>query len=112
MAGFTYEKNLPHQESAIRAVLGVFDCASANGSGRGENPEIVFSDGLLQRNIQSLQKLNNIDDAPPAAGNIIDIQMETGTGKTYTYAKTMYSWSSCRRFPARRARKNFWRARR
>ena len=90
MAGFTYEKNLPHQESAIRAVLGVFDRASANISGRGENPEIVFSDGLLQRNIASLQRLNNIDGAPPAAGNIIDIQMETGTGKTYTYAKTMY----------------------
>ena len=70
--------------------MGVFDRASANISGRGENPEIVFSDGLLQRNIASLQRLNNIDGAPPAAGNIIDIQMETGTGKTYTYAKTMY----------------------
>ena len=30
MAGFTYEKNLPHQERAIESVLAVFDRVHLN----------------------------------------------------------------------------------
>lgn len=90
MAGFTYEKNLPHQERAIESVLSVFDCVHLKHGGRDENPEIVFSGNLKTDNLQKIQRANGVEDIPLSGSNVLDIAMETGTGKTYTYTKTMF----------------------
>lgn len=90
MAGFTYEKNLPHQEKAVESVLRVFDHARLQRGCGDENPLIEFSDGIKADNLQEIQKINNIEDAELSGSNVLDIAMETGTGKTYTYAKTMF----------------------
>lgn len=90
MAGFTYEKNLPHQEQAIESVLAVFDCVYLKACGSDENPLIEFSGSLKTDNLQKIQQANDVGDVALSNSNVLDISMETGTGKTYTYTKTMF----------------------
>lgn len=90
MAGFSYEKNLPHQERAIESVLSVFDSVHVERGSRDENPKIVFRGSLKTDNLQKIQRINRVDEIPPTGSNVLDISMETGTGKTYTYTKTMF----------------------
>lgn len=71
-----------------------------------ENAAIEVPDGQLLDNIRALQLENNIKQSSelskPFGSNCrcaLDIEMETGTGKTYCYVKTMfelnkkYGWS-------------------
>ncbi|MBS9780723.1 MAG: type III restriction-modification system endonuclease [Moraxellaceae bacterium] len=88
MAGFNYEKNLPHQEHAVQAVLSVFDGATVEQQASGENP-LINTDNCLTENIGRIQKINQIE-VPFDNSNVLDIMMETGTGKTYTYTKTIF----------------------
>ncbi|HHF5865386.1 TPA: type III restriction-modification system endonuclease [Haemophilus influenzae] len=91
MAGFTYEKNLPHQERAIESVLAVFDRVHLNKNVQtDENPLIEFAGNLKTDNLQKIQQANNVGDIALSHSNVLDISMETGTGKTYTYTKTMF----------------------
>lgn len=90
MAGFTYEKDLPHQERAIESVLAVFDCVYLKACGSDENPLIEFSGSLKTDNLQKIQQANDVGDVALSNSNVLDISMETGTGKTYTYTKTMF----------------------
>lgn len=79
---------------------------SENGFGddTGYKNELVeLSDDQLLKNIHDLQKMNNIKLSPSLVKDLgkcsLDIEMETGTGKTYVYIKTMfelnkrYGWS-------------------
>ena len=93
MSGFNYEKNLPHQEQGIQAVLGVFDNASCRFYQPDENPQIVFGQNQYTANLQKVQNENGIARKLYLNSdgiNVLDISMETGTGKTYTYTKTMF----------------------
>lgn len=70
------------------------------------NAEIVLPQPMLLENLHAVQKAGGLPLSPklvdskaaPAAPNL-DIEMETGTGKTYVYIKTMmemhqrYGWS-------------------
>ena len=68
-----------------------------------KNEEVELSDEQLLSNIHTLQSQNNIKLSPALIKNLgrcsLDIEMETGTGKTYVYIKTMfelnkkYGWS-------------------
>lgn len=71
---------------------------------KGYKNEIVeLSDEQLLSNIQTLQHQNNIKISNNLVKDLgrcsLDIEMETGTGKTYVYIKTMfelnkkYGWS-------------------
>lgn len=87
--GFHYEKHLPHQQQAISSILSVFHHANKQDNDKGENPTLTLSDKQYQDNIRQIQSQNQIDKTPDFS-NILDISMETGTGKTYTYTQTMY----------------------
>lgn len=89
MSGFNYEKNLPHQEQGIQAVLSVFDSVTPKNHRLDENPELIFTKGQYEKNLQAVQTANKIAN-PFDGSNILDLSMETGTGKTYTYTKTMF----------------------
>lgn len=108
MQGFNFEKNLPHQEEAVKAVIEVFDGIELQDntvqlnknyinptynrlekSGNSWN-YIIQPWGKLAKNITQIQNDNHIHERPNSRSNIIDIMMETGTGKTYTYTKTMF----------------------
>ena len=68
-----------------------------------KNEEIYLSDDQLLSNIQQLQNENNIKQSTKLVTDLgrcsLDVEMETGTGKTYVYIKTMfelnkrYGWS-------------------
>ena len=68
-----------------------------------KNDEITLSDAQLLQNIHKLQSENNIKLSPELVKDLgrcaLDVEMETGTGKTYVYIKTMfelnkvYGWS-------------------
>lgn len=54
------------------------------------NKKIELTLDELRKNIRSVQKQNNLDYTDNAGFLNYSIEMETGTGKTYTYIKTMY----------------------
>lgn len=69
-----------------------------------KNRELVLTKEQLLENIHAVQRLQNLPQSPTLVSNKVcpvnlDIEMETGTGKTYCYIKTMfelnqrYGWS-------------------
>jgi len=96
MKGFNFEKNLQHQSQAVKSTVSVFDNLEVeNPKGVDKqflNPVLKIYDGnnTYPKNIIKLQKVNNIEGKVNLNSNIIDIMMETGTGKTYTYTKTIF----------------------
>lgn len=109
MQKLQFEDHLPHQKAAIDAVVKVFD-------GQQDSPAIhmahddpaqdligsqthgntlVLSEAHLLENIQQVQRDNGATpseqlDVANNPGLHLSIEMETGTGKTYVYLRTMY----------------------
>ncbi len=58
------------------------------------NEEVLISSADILKNIQNIQRSRNIPISDkienPLGAVTIDIEMETGTGKTYVYTKAMY----------------------
>lgn len=88
------QQGLPHQQKAIDAICAVFDGVSCTSPVQFyENPHIPLYDPKIASNIRTIQsdipaqyrRSNPIGDCLN-----LDIKMETGTGKTYVYTKTMY----------------------
>lgn len=107
MKGFNFEKKLTHQENAVKSTLAVFDELQTYPvpeiDSHYTNPvynQITKRDktldnafkpfGKYRDNIAKQQQENQIIEKYNHTSNIIDIMMETGTGKTYTYAKTIF----------------------
>ena len=95
MARFNFEKNLEHQTQAVKSTVGVFDGVQIEKP-QGVNKECINpvfntnADFRYVHNIGDLQEQNSIERKVKGKSNIIDIIMETGTGKTYTYTKTIF----------------------
>lgn len=96
MAGFQFERDLPHQTAAVEAVQTVLsDIARQAAQEPHQNPRLLFDapGGLttLEGNVRALQKLCGVSRPTRArAKPVFDIAMETGTGKTYVYTKTIF----------------------
>ncbi len=95
MAGFNFEKNLEHQTKAVESTVKVFDGVVIEKP-QGVNKEFInprfntIANFNYVDNIGKLQEQNSIERDVKGKSNIIDIMMETGTGKTYTYTKTIF----------------------
>jgi type III restriction enzyme len=106
-----------YQIKAVDAVIKVFDgqpLATSEFALASQNPSIAYagdgsignnlkiSEDQLLNNLQEVQKVNGLSPSNTLAASISDngkevfctlnftIEMETGTGKTYTFIKTMY----------------------
>lgn len=95
MAGFNFERDLAHQRRAVESILGVFDSLDISHSVDKTiqpfiNPKVDIGSIRYGMNISHMQEQNDIDKKHRTNSNIIDISMETGTGKTYTYTKMMF----------------------
>ncbi|MEN8928387.1 MAG: type III restriction-modification system endonuclease [Flavobacteriales bacterium] len=107
MKGFNFEKNLDHQTQAVKSTVSVFNNLERHAVTKTDsnytNPVYnritkqgkVYDNHFLSTsdyrdNITKNQTANHIEVAVNTRSNIIDIMMETGTGKTYTYTKTMF----------------------
>ena len=79
-----------------------FEAASQSETGYGNATLALSSDALL-RNVRRVQQAGQIMESASLSTDIggicLDVEMETGTGKTYVYIKTMfelnrlYGWS-------------------
>lgn len=112
---FRFDPNQPHQIQPIESTIKLFDGFSTFQSENWMGDEIVpnigqydsFDDGWLNTNIVEVQEENKINSNPSFIhfddGAMIDvkgfeswrypqftIEMETGTGKTYVYLRTIY----------------------
>lgn len=103
-------KHQKFQEDAARAVVKIFHGQPSQDAsayrmdvGKGKldftegfrNHDLVLNDDVLTQNIRQVQisqDLQPIDKVQRDANGTLalSIEMETGTGKTYTYIKTMY----------------------
>lgn len=88
------QKELPHQQKAVEALSKVFQNLRFEAPTLFfENPTIPLFNPLIAGNIREIQ--NSIPTefhSVHTSGDYLnlDIKMETGTGKTYVYAKTIY----------------------
>lgn len=107
MKGFNFEKNLLHQTQAVESTVSVFRDIEIHSLTQADKQYInpvynnitrqgnVFDNnylpyGQFRKNIAAKQKENGIEEGVKSRSNIIDVMMETGTGKTYTYTKTIF----------------------
>ncbi|MCO6565167.1 MAG: type III restriction-modification system endonuclease [Apibacter sp.] len=96
--GFNFERNLPHQDNAVNAVIHVLGNATVTHKDQSLlgvlNPIIDIPFDIYKNNLIGIQISNQIDHSSrnfrKNESKILDISMETGTGKTYTYTKTIF----------------------
>ena len=80
----------------------IFDAFEENDDGF-ENAKILLEDAEIFENIKNIQQDNNYKTSETLVGGLgrcsLDVEMETGTGKTYVYIKSIfelnqrYGWS-------------------
>lgn len=91
------EKSLEHQQNAVDAVADVFAGVRIDPPAEYyENPVLDVSDGRLFANIADVQARLGVPAEMRGATRVphdylpLDVKMETGTGKTYVYTKTIF----------------------
>ncbi len=93
---FNFEKDLWHQKQAVESTIKVFNglqIIPPEGIDKQHINPLIDKDvpfGRYFNNLQIIQSENEIKEPIKAGSNIIDIMMETGTGKTYTYTQTIF----------------------
>ncbi len=102
-----FDASLAFQADAINAVVKVFDgqplaestfsMAVSTGDSWGmEQTELglgnrlVLDDDRLLENVRTVQEANSITKVTQLQGRHFSIEMETGTGKTYVYLRTIF----------------------
>ena len=98
MDNLTYRRDLGKQ--AVHHQTSIYDAEIETGY---RNSDVQLTSAQLLENIHKVQAIGDIklsDNIVPSIGACsLDIEMETGTGKTYVYIKTMfelnkrYGWS-------------------
>ena len=100
-----FDANQEFQWEAINAVMDVFEGQPlAGGSSElrleaapgemltelGVANRLLLSDDALLDNVRAMQARNGIELTPNLQGRNFSVEMETGTGKTYVYLRTLY----------------------
>ena len=104
----TFEPNLEYQQEAIGAVIGLFegqpledsDCRCEIREGNqtslidGVGNHLALTEEQILANLQKVQQQNDIAVTDSLNGMHFSVEMETGTGKTYVYLRTIYELNS------------------
>ena len=99
-----FDNSKSYQLDAIDAIVSVFDGQPLAGSGQeialetsdalfnelGRGNVLELSDDALLANVQAVQERNSLPPTIALDGRNFTIEMETGTGKTYVYLRTIY----------------------
>ena len=119
---FKFDAHQQYQKDAIAAVVDLFegqpfDAALLETTLVGVVPEsksgtiellelanevgavgnnLLLDDETILQNLQSVQDRNGLEVARDLAGNALDfdVEMETGTGKTYVYLRTIFEMAN------------------
>lgn len=101
-----FDPSLQYQQDAVEAVVGSFagqpfaqTAAMAFQSLQigglfqtelGIGNRLTLGDEEILKNVQAIQEANDIEKVGALAGREFSIEMETGTGKTYVYLRTVF----------------------
>ncbi|MCX6214563.1 DEAD/DEAH box helicase family protein [Spirosoma sp.] len=101
-----FDSNQSYQRIAINSVVNLFQgqplqqsafevLISDFGSGlkltqNGVANNLVLTDEQLRINLKAIQETNQLKNGKDWQGRNFTVEMETGTGKTYTYLRTIY----------------------
>ena len=99
----SFESNLSYQQEAIQSVVGLFEGQTIEDSLFQYNlneqqaslidgiaNKLILSEEQILANLQKVQNQNEIALSEMFDGMHFSIEMETGTGKTYVYLRTIY----------------------
>ncbi len=98
----SFESNLSYQQEAIQSVVGLFEGQNVEDSGYSYNltgalnmidgiaNKLVLTKEQVLRNLQDVQEQNELPKSQTLEGMHFSVEMETGTGKTYVYLRTIY----------------------
>lgn len=100
----TFEADLPFQQDAIKSITDLFEGQHTEDSifefkleetGQlnlinGVSNKLVLSEEQLLENLNTIQTNNEIKISTSLDGYNFSVEMETGTGKTYVYLRTIY----------------------
>lgn len=96
MPAFELE-NLPYQQDAVRAVVDVFEGSERRATHELAGNRCTLAWAQLSSNLQAVAQRHRISEerlnlTPPQQGQALDVcvEMETGTGKTLVYLRTLY----------------------
>lgn len=103
----TFESNLQYQQEAIKSITDLFEGQPIEDSSiKSEISELdtyaqiysygnrlVISEDQILKNLQSVQKRNEITVDGKLNGMHFSVEMETGTGKTYVYLRSIYEYN-------------------
>ena len=98
----TFDPNLDYQQRAVKSIVGLFegqpftDGLIPTGNANIQSLFGTFGNTLrisqeqILKNLQSIQAENGIALSDALDGMHFSVEMETGTGKTYVYVRTIY----------------------
>src|SRR5690606_28813429 len=100
----TFESNLKYQQEAIKSITDLFEGQPLEDSIlefnlkeegtlnliNGVSNNLILSEEQILINLQAIQANNEIKISEKLDGMHFSVEMETGTGKTYVYLKTIY----------------------
>ena len=99
----TFESNLEYQQDAIKSVTDLFEGQPLEDSIlefdlkekqrsfiQGISNNLILSEEQILTNLQRIQTNNEIKVSDKLDGMHFSVEMETGTGKTYVYLRSIY----------------------
>jgi type III restriction enzyme len=102
----TFEPNLDYQLKAIQSIVNIFEGQIADDSItqfvlsdnsnvmfseiNGVANKLILSEEQIFKNLQKVQDENELPISDTLKGFNFTVEMETGTGKTYVYLRTIY----------------------
>ncbi len=100
----TFESDLPYQQEAIKSITDLFagqpmeETIIEYGLQEdgmlnlidGVGNRLVISEEQILENLQDIQRINDLDISKALDGLHFSVEMETGTGKTYVYLRTIH----------------------
>ena len=100
----TFESNLNYQQDAIKSITDLFEGQPLEDSIlefnlkeegtlnliNGVSNNLILSEEQILTNLQTIQANNEIKISDKLDGMHFSVEMETGTGKTYVYLRTIY----------------------
>ena len=99
----SYRRDPGNYKKPVQQQIALFSSSNEDEDTSYRNAAVELSDKQLLENIRDLQTANNIKLSSSLVKELgavsLDVEMETGTGKTYVYIKTMfelnkrYGWS-------------------
>lgn len=102
-----FDPNQQYQHDAINSIINIFEGQPLNQSNFGFSFQsescllnevgvgnrLSISDEQILKNVKAVQKINEIAVSEKLDGLNFSVEMETGTGKTYVYLRTIYELS-------------------